>query len=304
MAAPNSTIVRTTRRLKPLGIRTTFRVLDRVAPAISGKLATRLWLTLPPVTPRSGPRPGSAGVPFSVPVMGRQVRGTRWGIPGRPVVYLVHGWGGSGAQLHGFVDPLLDAGFAVVAYDGLSHGASDPGALGSRTSTAIELTTVLHAVAAVHGAPAGIVAHSLGCTVAANAMLEGLPVERLVFVAPMANFASYTDRFVRALGAGPRTRTSLIRTIEARVNRSMEEFTLYALAGRASDVPVLLIHDTDDRDTSWVESKRLASALPRAELLVTSGLGHNRILGDASVINRAVAFLAPAGVPAVRRLAS
>jgi pimeloyl-ACP methyl ester carboxylesterase len=304
MAVVHSTIVRTAHRLKPLGIRTTFGVLDRVAPAISGRLATRRWFTLPASVPRSGPQPRSAGVAFSVPVSGRQVRGTRWGRPGRPVVYLVHGWGGSGAQMHGFVDAFVEAGFAVVAYDGLSHGASDPGALGSRQSTAIELTTVLHAVAAVHGAPAGIVAHSLGCTVAANAMLEGLPVERLVFVAPMANVASYTDPFVRTLGAGPRTRTALIRTIEARVNRSMDEFTLYALAGSASDVPVLLIHDTEDRDTAWAESRRLASALPRAEFLATSGLGHNRILADPTVIQRAVEFLAPAAVPAATRLAS
>jgi pimeloyl-ACP methyl ester carboxylesterase len=297
MAQWNSTIVRGLRRMEPALRRSTFAVLDQVAPEVSGRLATRLWFTLPPTVAWKEPRPGSTGRPFAVAVLGARLRGRRWGDHGRPVVYLVHGWGGSGAQLHAFVDPLVDAGFAVVSYDGLSHGSSDPGPLGPRSASALELTAALHAVADMHGPAAGIVAHSLGCTVAANAVLEGLPADRLVFLAPMANVLSFTDSFVRLLGAGERTRIRLIRNIEARVNRSMEEFTLYALAGPASHVPILLAHDGDDRDTPWMETKRLASALPRAELLVTKGLGHYRILRDPFVIRRSVDFLARTDMP-------
>jgi pimeloyl-ACP methyl ester carboxylesterase len=304
MASSNSTIVRTSKRWQPVLIRATYGVLDRIAPTVSGRLAAGRWFTLPVTAARSGPRPQTAGRSFSVPVLGRRIHGKRWGGPGRPVVYLVHGWGGSGAQLYGFVDPLVDAGFAVVAYDGLSHGASDPGRLGPTASSAIELTAALHAVCEMHGPPAGIVAHSLGCAVAANAILEGLPAERLVFVAPMVNAASYTERFVRELGAGARTRKHLIRNIEARVNRSIETFTLYALAGQAEPVPTLLIHDVDDHEASWLETRRLALALPTAELFVTNGLGHRRILRDPSTIQRAVEFLAPAATPATHRLAS
>src|SRR5262245_12337611 len=41
-----------------------------------------------------------------------------------PAVLLMHGWGGSRAQMTGFVDPLLFAGYRVVAYDQPAHGDS------------------------------------------------------------------------------------------------------------------------------------------------------------------------------------
>jgi pimeloyl-ACP methyl ester carboxylesterase len=286
MRQRNSTIVRKLRNGERGLRRWMFAVLDRVAPEVSGRMATDLWFTLPPTVAWNATQPSAAGRPFTLTVLGARLRGMRWGDHGRPVVYLVHGWGGSGAQLHAFVDPLVDAGFAVVSYDGLSHGASDPGP----SASALELSKALRAVADVHGPAAGIVAHSLGCTVAANAVLEGLSVERLIFLAPMANLGSATERFVHLLGAGERTHMRLIRNIEARVNRSVQEFTLYALV-RASHVPVLLIHDEDDRDTAWIETKRLASALPSAELVITKGLGHYRILRDPSVIRHSVDFV-------------
>ena len=45
-----------------------------------------------------------------------------------PSVLLVHGWEGRGAQLGALVDPLVAAGYRVVALDGPAHGDS-PGRL-------------------------------------------------------------------------------------------------------------------------------------------------------------------------------
>ena len=85
------------------------------------------------------------------------MRGRRWG-HGENIVYLVHGWGSSAAQLGAFIETLLDAGFSVVAYDALSHGSSDPGPSGPRRSNALEHRDVLAVVA--HGPAYGVVAHS------------------------------------------------------------------------------------------------------------------------------------------------
>lgn len=48
---------------------------------------------------------------------------TSWGSNG-PAVLLMHGWGGARAQMTGFVDPLLFAGYRVVAFDQPGHGES------------------------------------------------------------------------------------------------------------------------------------------------------------------------------------
>src|SRR5882724_4635880 len=48
----------------------------------------------------------------------------RWSGEGRPVL-LLHGWGGQAGRLSEFVEPLLRAGFSVVALDGPAHGDSE-----------------------------------------------------------------------------------------------------------------------------------------------------------------------------------
>jgi hypothetical protein len=67
------------------------------------------------------------------------VRGHRWG-DNEKIIYL-----SSSTQFGSFVKPLLDAGFAVVAYDTLSHGSSDAGPSGLGRSNALEHRDVLKA---------------------------------------------------------------------------------------------------------------------------------------------------------------
>src|SRR5512134_2629570 len=49
---------------------------------------------------------------------------TSCGCHDNPSVLLMHVWGGARAQMTGFVDPLLFAGYRVVAYDQPAHGES------------------------------------------------------------------------------------------------------------------------------------------------------------------------------------
>src|SRR6188474_1182869 len=51
---------------------------------------------------------------------GGELAVTTWGSSG-PKILLMHGWGGSRAQMTGFVGPLLSAGYRVVAYDQPAH---------------------------------------------------------------------------------------------------------------------------------------------------------------------------------------
>ena len=66
---------------------------------------------------------------------------------------------GRGLQLGAFVEPLVEAGYRVVAYDGPAHGES-PG----RRTNIFKLTEGLMAVADAVGPLSGVIAHSLGTT--------------------------------------------------------------------------------------------------------------------------------------------
>ena len=161
-----------------LTLRAGFRVLERVAPREAGARAFALWCRLPAgagLTKDFRPAPGAI-VRLPAP-RGGQVVAEVWGQG--PTVYLVHGWGGWRGQLGAFVQPLVDAGYCVVACDAPSHGESDPGVLGAGSGTAIEAIEALDVVGREFGDAAGVVAHSMGCAVAAMVVRTSLRADSL-----------------------------------------------------------------------------------------------------------------------------
>jgi pimeloyl-ACP methyl ester carboxylesterase len=264
-------------------------ILEVIAPRLGARWVDRIWFSVPP--PRRSKRDIPAGdTPFELTVSGATVHGHRWGY-NEKIIYLIHGWGSSSTQLGSFVKPLLDAGFAVVAYDALSHGSSDPGPSGPGRSNALEHRDVLKAVVAAHGPPYGVVAHSLGSMVAALALRDGIAPQRAVYVAPMIDITSYGEPFVRMLGGGPQIWAEFVTRVEHRLGLRMSYFDLPAMASELNTPPLLIVHDREDHETSWDASRRLASTWPDTELLTTTGLGHNRILSDPAVVSAAVDFI-------------
>ena len=268
-----------------------FALLERVAPAVGARWAEALWFRIPTARGRRD-RLAEPGRPFQMRLDGRTVAGEVWGDPDAPTVYLVHGWGGWGAQLDGFVAPLVAAGFRVVTFDGPSHGASDPGLEGPGRSTVIELAGALAAVVADRGPAHAVIAHSLGATATAYALDHGLEAGRLAFVSPMADPLPYTRIFAARLGFGERTRSRLVTRIERRVGTSMAAFAVPAMSGRHVVPPVLLVHDRQDAETAWSDSEAIAHAWPGARLHSTTGLGHRRILRDPAVVAEVTGFVA------------
>lgn len=274
----------------PWPVRAAFGALERLAPALGARWAERIWFTLPRPQP-SGPERGHpGGTRFTTVVDGRAVVGEFWG-DGRPV-YLVHGWAGRRGQFREFVGPLVARGFRVVAFDMPSHGDSAPGPSGPRSATFPEFIAALTGVVGEFGQPHAIVAHSAGAVATAAALCDGMSTERVVLLAPMASARSYLGQFRTALGLGDRTVTRLVARIERRVGAPMRHFDVPELARAVALPPALVIHDRTDRFTSVTDGAAVAAAWPGARLIVTTGLGHNRILRAPDVIAEAVDFIA------------
>ena len=273
-----------------------FALLERVAPAAGAWWAERLWFSVPQARGR-GDRQTAPGRPFRLQVHGGMVAGEVWGEgPAKPVVYLVHGWGGWRWQLDALVDPLVEAGYRVVAFDAPGHGDSGPGPEGPGRATLMDMAGALAAVVAVHGPAHAVVAHSLGATAAAYALRQGLPVGRLAFISPMADPLPYTRTFAGRLGFGERVRTRLVARLERRVGLPMSAFDVPAMAGKVPTPPLLLVHDRQDAETGWSDSAAIAQSWPDTRLLSTTGLGHRRILRAPAVVAEVVGFVA-AGPP-------
>jgi pimeloyl-ACP methyl ester carboxylesterase len=233
------------------------------------------------------------GQAFAVDSLGAKLRGRVWGTG--PVVYLVHGWGGNGAQLAAFVRPLVAEGFRVVMFDAPAHGQSDPGPAGPRRTHGVEFGKALDAVFARFGPAEAVIAHSLGAISTYLTLRFGwLSTRRLVLLAPMVAAEPLFDQFQGALGFGARTRRAFDRDLEEFVGIPMREFDAAYQSARVDSVPTLVVHDRGDRQTPWADSARLVASLPEGRLVATDGLGHRRILKDPAVVREVVGFVAGA----------
>jgi pimeloyl-ACP methyl ester carboxylesterase len=290
-----STIVRAAR---VIAFRTTtlaLRILERVLPTVGARWAEDLWFTVPANNGRGDVEPSVPGEEFGVRAYGRRMVGQAWGEG--PTVYLLHGWGGRRRQLGAFVDPLVAAGYRVVAFDAPSHGDSEPGEQGRRRSSIPEFAHVLAAVRTAAGPAHAVVAHSVGCVAAAIALRDHLSVGRLVFIGSPAEMRPHIHEFASRIGLGERILSRLVDRIERRVESPLSHFDMPAIAAQVTTPPLLLVHDRDDNETRWSDSEAIAKAWPGARLLTTTGLGHRRILRDRDVINEVVTFIDTAAPP-------
>ena len=298
-SSKKSTIVRARTRLMTDGVRTAFGLAERWAPKTGSRWAERIWLTLPrsPWKPKDG-LAVPPGEEFELAVGVSTVHGEVWGGDG-PVVYLVHGWGGYRSQLDAFVPPLLASGHRVVAFDVPGHGESTPGAAGPRRGLLPEFMSSLNAAVERFGPAQGVIAHSFGSAATGLAVLDGLEAANLAFIAPMGDPIAFSHGFAQMLGFGERIRSGFLRVLEQRVGRPMSDFVVTTRARAALPgtlPPLLIVHDLKDREIPVKAGEELAEAWPGAEFEGTEGLGHYRILRDASVIRCVVDFVSQKAV--------
>jgi len=264
----------------PASIRLFFAILGRISPALAGRLAAKLFCR-----PRHHRRPDreraliARGTPVPLP---NGLSATAWGAG--PVVLLVHGWEGRGAQLGAFVDPFVAAGYRVVALDGPAHGDSS-----GTTATGPEFAQAMETTRAAIGPLAAVVAHSFGGFTALLAASRGLAVDRLVVIGAPASVPEVLREFQELIALPARALPPMVRALEQRVGAPMEKLDVATFVGHV-DAPLLIVHDTEDVEVPYVNGTHLAE-LFGARLLTTSGLGHRRILFTPEVVSAVVEFV-------------
>src|SRR6266850_7474053 len=266
------------------------RVLSELWPGLVARWAEQVFLT--PGRKTLSPAEQvmlATGHRFSVPVAGKRLAAWSWG--DGPTVFLVHGWGSSAGRMTSFVDPLVRAGFSAVAFDGPGHGESE-----GTTSSIVEMAQALRAMTewtaaadAVRG-HAGAIGHSMGGGAIALASHQGLVFKRAVFLATPADLETPSREFAAREGLTTEAVLRMQDRIETRFALKWRDLALPRLVPERP-FPLLLVHDTDDATVPVSEAAVIASAWPGAERMVTTGLGHHRIVHDPTVVRQVVAFL-------------
>lgn len=241
------------------------------------------------VTPPMLPEPGGPSLPLAVPGWPTHINARVWDRAGggdRPTVLLVHGWEGQMYDLGPFVEPLLDAGFRVVAFDVPAHGRS----YGDRTSLP-EIAKAVAAVAKAAGPLAGAIGHSLGAAALILAVEDGVEVGRVVLAATPADPLDHALLCAKAHGLDADGTAEMLRILDSRLPRPITGLSLGAVAGRMT-APALFLHATGDRIAQVGAALHLAALWRGARVHLLDGGGHRRLLNEPEAVREAVSFLA------------
>ncbi len=276
-------------------VRAAFGAGERVSPGRAAAIAGSMWFTPPRPRPAVAIDPQLGGIDFEVDLEADPVditlQGTAWGQDG-PAVFFIHGWGGQGSQVGTLVSPLLDRGFRVITFDAPAHGRSASSSPGHRRTNAVEFGRALTAVVEQYGPARAVVAHSLGAVATGLALAAGgFRCDRLVLLAPVTQVVGQLEMFGRHLGLGPRTRRLLPAHVERYTGLAVDGFELAGLLEHTDTDGAVVVHDRDDRLSPYAEAAALVRHWPRASLVTTQGLGHQRLLRDPAVVRSVVEAL-------------
>lgn len=260
----------------------------RVSPGIAGRLALELWMRPgrpARVRPEERAVMDAARTTYVDHPRGR-VTTYAWGDGARPVL-LVHGWGSRASRWADLVTALLAAGASPVSYDAWAHGAT-PGRTGG---TVPDHREVIEKLERRSGGFEAVVGHSFGALVAMHVAREAVAARRLVTINGVGDFGYLVDTFCSTLRLPHQVNTGLRRAIERRYfdgdDGIWDRFSAQPAPGRE----LLVVHDAQDPVVEPVQADVITRAYgDAAARLVTSGLGHNRILRDPDVVAATVDF--------------
>lgn len=262
-----------------MAIRGGLKSLDAVSTRAAARAAGQLFLRPPPAPFTRN----VAGEGERVELSTTEGRAIAWRYGAGPAVYLLHGWGGRAFQLSNFVAPLLAAGRTAVLIDAPGHGDAGKG-----KSSVLAFAQAVRAATEKLGPATGMIAHSLGSMSVIIAMAEGLRVDRVAFLAPGSSLEAASQRFQNIVGLRPKTMQVLKQQLEARFEKRWDN---YDLARLQLKVPLWVVHDQQDAEVPIAETHDLVRHWAGAQLEVTQGLGHYRVLRNPDVVSRAVKFL-------------
>jgi len=264
-----------------------FTFLRIISPTWTARLGLRLFLTPPKYkTPNRETAVRIKAMASRLSLNGRDIVTYTWG--DGPTILLAHSWGGRGTQMAAFVEPLTQAGYRVVSFDGPAHGGSS----GKQTDM-MEFAAAIKAVADANGPIHAVIGHSFG---AANTLLAmrdlGLATEKVVMIGCFAHGTWVIGTFGALLRMPDQIVEKMRRLLEERYGGRLQWDSL-SLVKMAQDVkvPILLVHDTDDREVPYAHALAIHAAAPTSRLKTTKGYGHRRILRDIEVIHEIVAFV-------------
>jgi len=222
---------------------------------------------------------------FQIQVHGKTIQCWKWG--GGPQILAVHGWNGRGVNLYPLFTPLLQQGYAVVAFDAPAHGVSE----GDHTNY-FEFTDTVRAMVNAIGRNTivGIVAHSLGGAAVINCLSKEDMSPKTVLIAPALRLKELLFNTFKGHGVPSYLYNSIIGEIETEYGYSIERDNPFTLLEQM-DTRVMIAHDQDDALIPYTDARTIADRHSNILLHTTQELGHKNIIKDKNTVDSVIQYL-------------
>ena len=271
----------------PKAILLTAKFLQAVSPSLTTKFAAKLFTT--PIRHKLPKRElhmerDSIQKSIVIPEIQKEIVVYEYGKSDKKVL-LVHGWSGRGTQLVKIADELLKMGYMTISFDAPAHGKSK-----GNSSIMIEFIASILEIEKQYGPFEFAIGHSLGGMSVLNAIKQNLQVKKAVIIGSGDIIQDIIDDFIHKLQLRPEFGIKLRDHFEAKFGGKMDDYSAYKAAEK-TEVPVLIIHDKDDDDVSVKAAYNIQKHLKQSEIMITESLGHRKILGDETVIQKIAAFI-------------
>ncbi len=136
-----------------------------------------------------------------------------------------------------------------------------------------------------------IVGHSIGGVASLLAVLELKQIEKLAMISSPSIAEEILLAFRKGMNASEKMIPYLLDYVYDEIGVEFGELAVSKQIKKLENVQLLLVHDEDDKQVSAKNSKMTKECYPPASLIITKGLGHNRILKDKKVVDHVLDYL-------------
>jgi esterase/lipase len=229
-------------------------------------------------------RESAKGEMVLIPALGYEVMVYTYGYS-KTKVLLAHGWSGRGTQMYAIADKILENGMMIISFDGPAHGLSK-----GKTTTPAEFVKTIEFLNSSYGPFEAAVGHSFGSISLLKSVSNGLKLNKLVIIGTDSTMSNILENLINSLQLKSSIVNKLKKKLDQKFKNDIEVFAAVESVKNVT-IPTLVIHDTKDKNVDVSSAYKIRQNLVNGELLVTNGLGHQKILRNKDIIDKVVEFI-------------
>ena len=275
-------------------LRTKFKTISKLAPAIAGRMAFELFCTpYPKYKKRKAPAIFHHAIKRKVVLTDQtKIHGFEW-LPSKPndqTVLIAHGYASYAYKFEHYIAPLLKMGYRVLAFDAPAHGQSE----GKHIHVVVyqeAIQKIMEQAGPIHH----FIGHSLGALTLSMIAekIDQAEARKFVLIAPATKTTTTFANFFKMMHLNEVTKAAFLQDVSNRTSHTVDHFAAdRALTNYKG--PILWVHDEKDMVCPYEDIINFKENAPsNIKFLITNGLGHNKVYKTAEIMDQIMTFLTP-----------